>query len=72
MKLYGNREGVNQNTPLVKILLLFKLIQCYFMVLLFAYTHSLHFKKLKPFFISFLYRIMLYQQLQQPKQHLFQ
>ena len=41
MKLYGNREGVNQNTPVVKLLLFFKLMQCYFMVSLFAYTHSL-------------------------------
>lgn len=71
MNLYGNREGVNQNSPVVKILLFFKLIQCYIMVSLSTYTHSLHFKKLKPFFISF-YRIMLYQQLQQPKRHLFQ
>ena len=55
MRLYGNREGVKQNTPVIKILLFFKLMQCYFMVSLFAYTHSLNFKKLKPFFISFLF-----------------
>ena len=42
MKLYGRREGVNQNIPVVKNVLLFKLIQCYFMVSLFAYSHSLH------------------------------
>ena len=53
MKLYGNREGVNQNTPAVKILLFFKLVQCYIMVSFFTYTHSLHFKKLKP--LSFLF-----------------